>query len=140
MATFALQVLTPEGVFFSGEVDMVILPAEDGELGILANCQPMVVALNDGVLRIKQGEEYLMAVVSDGYSLVEKGGTTVLAQAVEWPEQIDVSRAQAALDRAQRRISNQEVDERTYNLNTSAVQRAKARLRIARNKGDKDPR
>jgi F-type H+-transporting ATPase subunit epsilon len=101
---FQLEIVTPERTFFSDEVEMVIVRGIEGDLAILKNRAPLITPLSIGKLRIfKDGEERIAAVV-EGYVTVGKDKTTIITDAAEWPEEIDVERAQEAKVRAEKRL------------------------------------
>lgn len=99
-----LEIVTPEASIYSDDVDTVVLPGYDGEMGVLPQHAPLVTLLNPGELRIvKGGKTQLMAV---GEGLVEVTGTStrILTDAAVGEESIDEGSVQAALDRAQARL------------------------------------
>lgn len=101
---FLLKIVTPERVFFEGEVDRVIVRGVEGEMAILKNRAPIVTPLAIGKLRIlKDGKESIAAAVG-GYVSVTKEETTIITDSCEWPEEIDVKRAEEAKERAERRL------------------------------------
>lgn len=101
---FMLEIVTPERAFFSGEVDRVIVRGVEGEMAILKNRAPIITPLAIGKIRIlKDGEEKVAAAVS-GYISVEKEKTTIITDSCEWPEEIDIERAEAAKERAEKRL------------------------------------
>ena len=87
--TFNLRIISPTRIFFDGDVDMVEMKTTEGEIGVLAGHIPLTAILEPGVLRIKQEDR-----------------VTVLAESCEWPDEIDVERANEAKERAERRIKS----------------------------------
>ena len=87
MSTFMLQIITPEKVFFEGEVQRVIVRTTEGDVGILAKHEKYVAALPSGPVRItlENGKERLAA-LSGGAVKVSPSQTAILANAVEWAE------------------------------------------------------
>ena len=106
MSTLLLEVVTPERIVYSQQADMVIVKGAEGELGILPNHIPLVTPLKIAPVRVKKsgGQEDLIA-VHGGFIEVRKEKVVVLAEAAELPEEIDVDRARAAKERAERRLS-----------------------------------
>ena len=101
---FQLEIVTPEGTFFSDDVEMLIVRGIEGDLAVLKNREPLITPLSIGKLRIfKDGEERVAAVV-DGYVTVTKDKTTVITDSAEWPEEIDVERALESKERAEKRL------------------------------------
>ncbi len=126
---FYLEIITPERKFFQGEVEMVVVPGLDGELGILKGHVPMVTALDVGMVRIKQNKEWKEAAVSEGFMEVRPDETIILVQAAEWPEEIDVNRALAAKERAEERL-RQRRSMKEFTQSKTSLARALTRLRI----------
>ncbi|UFJ40161.1 F0F1 ATP synthase subunit epsilon [Brevibacillus humidisoli] len=132
MSKMMLEVVTPERVVYSGEVNMVIARGVAGDLGILPNHMPLVTPLKIAPVRVKtEGDKETQIAVSAGFMEVRGDKVTVLAEAAELPEQIDVERARAAQARAEQRLN-----ERHPDLDISraelALQRAKVRLQVTK--------
>lgn len=101
-----LKIVTPEGLFISEEVEMVIGRGIEGDLAILKNRSPITTPLQIGPLRVfKDGNERLASVVS-GYLSALDNEVTVVTDAAEWSDEIDLERAQKAKERAERRLAN----------------------------------
>jgi F-type H+-transporting ATPase subunit epsilon len=79
MSTFHLDLVSPEKLLFSGEVDQVDVPGSEGEFGVLAQHAPMVATLKPGILTIVEGGQRLRVVVFGGFAEVSPQGLTVLA-------------------------------------------------------------
>ena len=108
MATpFKLKILSPDKIFYDGETDGIITRTTVGEAGILANHEPYCAALTIGKLRIHIDGVYKNAAISSGVIRVEHGGDTlILAQSIEWCEDIDVDRATRAKVSAEKRLAD----------------------------------
>lgn len=128
---FHLEVLTPGRVFFEGDVDEVIVPGVEGYEGILADHVPVIISLKEGDLKIKVDNEWKEAVIHAGFAQVEQKKTTIMSDAVEWPEEIDINRAQAAKERAEERL-RQKLSQMEYHRSKAALARAMARLRVTK--------
>ncbi len=132
-ATIELKIITPEKILLGEPVEMLVAPAIDGEIGVLPRHYPLVTGLKVGVLRIKKegNEEWQPVAISDeGLMEVLPDRITILVGAAELPHEIDVERALAAKERAEKRISARE--ERTNIARAeAALQRALNRLRTA---------
>lgn len=128
---FKLMVLTPEREFYNGEAVYVGMDTIAGSIGVLADHVPMVTALTVGTLIIKPDEHTTRtAFHSEGFIEVRHDSVLVMAQACEWPEEIDVRRAEEAEKRAEQRISSPAVDERAMTRSKVALMRAMTRKRI----------
>ncbi|WP_054693590.1 F0F1 ATP synthase subunit epsilon [Syntrophomonas palmitatica] len=129
--TFMVEIVTPEEILFRDEVQFLVAPGTEGELGILRNHAPLVGALKIGVLRYKDqnGTQKKMA-VSGGFMEVVDNVARVLAETAEHGEDIDILRAKAARERAEKRL--QARDETINALRAEmALKRAIARLKAA---------
>ncbi|MFW5632990.1 MAG: ATP synthase F1 subunit epsilon [Acetivibrio ethanolgignens] len=105
---FQVQVICPERVFFTGEADMLELKTTEGDIGILAGHIPLTAVIAPGVMRIMNGGEVKEAALHEGFVEILGDRVIVLAEACEWPEEIDVSRANEAKIRAERRLKGAE--------------------------------
>ncbi len=138
MTGIMLDIVTPEKVVYSEEVDIVIAPGVDGELGILPNHTPLMTTLQAGELRVRRaGEEFSLA-ISGGFLEVRPDRVIVLADAVERDEEIDLARAEEAKRRAQENLSRptSEVDVAQAE---AALSRSIARLRVAEKRRRRRP-
>ena len=121
---FKLRVISPDRIFYEGEAIMLELNTVDGIVGIYKNHMPMTYIIEPGVMRITESEESVKdAALHSGFIQILQEEITVLAEAVEWPDEIDENRAKEAQIRAERRLEMKEA-----NLNT---QRAELALRRA---------
>ena len=110
MATMQLEIITAEQQVFGDDVDLVVAPGIEGELGILAHHAPLMTALQPGEILIrKDGEETYLA-VTGGFLEVMGNKVTILADACERSDEIDEERAQVAVNRATERMASQETD------------------------------
>lgn len=131
--TFKFEVVTPEKVFYSDEVDMVVFNRSDGEMGIMAEHEPMVVAMDIGELRIVKGEEHLTAAVADGFVEITEHGVTAIVDSAEWPEDIDIERANRAMKSAEDRLKALRDNKKMEVLLKASIHRARNRIKIANN-------
>lgn len=132
METIKVSVVTPDGPVYESDVEMVITKAQSGELGILPGHIPMVAPLEIGVVRLfKAGskEEDFVA-VSGGFLEVRTDSVTILAQAAEKAEDIDVERALRAKERAEQRMQSQKAEDIDFRRAELALQRAINRLTV----------
>lgn len=135
---FKLEIVTPEHVELSDEVVSLIAPATEGYMGIMANHAPLVTELEVGELRICWEHVCRYLAISGGFMEVsgpsskhrEGNKVTILADACEGAQEIDVDRAQAAAERAKNRLegSQEGVD---HHRAHAALARATNRLRIS---------
>ncbi len=133
MSTFPLEIVTPDRLFFNDEVERVIVRGTEGDLAILKNRAPLVTPLRIGKIRVfKDGEEKVATCVS-GYIKVTKEKTTIITDACEWPEEIDVERAEEAKERAEERLKDRPKDLDVARAE-AALKRAINRLDVAKYK------
>ena len=131
MTTFHLDIVTPEKTVYSGEIVHFQAPGVDGSFGVLARHQPMLSALGIGRVGFREadGTERVLA-LGGGFANVSTDGATILAEAAEFGDEIDVERACAARDRAQDRLNNRTPDV-DVNRAQAALTRALWRLRVS---------
>ena len=131
MATMRLEIVTAERIVYSEDVDILVAPGIDGELGILPRHAPLLTVLKPGEIRVvKDGEDSLMA-VSGGFLEVLGNKVTILADTAEREDEIDVQRAEEALKRAEERVATAPA-ERDLEKALASMRRSQARLRVAR--------
>ncbi len=130
-STFKLEIATPNRRFFSDEVEMVVLKTPEGEMGILKDHVPMVVAIDIGPIRILKNGEWLEAFLSEGFMEITKENTVILCDTAEWPNEIDINRAKAAKERAEERLQRQ-ISQIEYVRSRTALARAMARLKVTK--------
>ncbi|MBQ5338858.1 MAG: ATP synthase F1 subunit epsilon [Oscillospiraceae bacterium] len=131
MSTFSLQIITPEKIFFEGDVQRVIIRTTEGDVGILAKHEKYVAALPSGPVKItmEDGTERLAA-LSGGAVKVSPSQTAILANAVEWAEDIDVDWAKRSEQDALRRKENSK-DQQELEYAEMKLKRALNRLRVS---------
>ena len=106
MKTFRLLVNTPDRVFYNDDVTMVELSTTEGEIGVYAERIPLTSVLVPCVMNIHVDGDVKKAAVHGGIVEILQDKVTVLAEIAEWPEEIDVNRANEARTRAERRLSS----------------------------------
>jgi len=129
--TYPFEILTLQQLFLREEVRFVIAPGQEGVFEIMANHAPFVFALKPGVLRMRMpdGKDQYVA-IGVGFLVVQKQRTTVMTRSAERPDEIDVSRAQRAKERAEQRLQTRAPDIDLARAQ-AALQRALARLKVA---------
>ena len=130
MATFHLKVLTAERSFFEGDVERLIVRTTDGDVGILPRHINYVAALGIGGMTITQDGSNRLAAVSGGFVEVSPEGTTVLARTCEWADEIDVTRARAAEERAKHLLESKE-NAKQQEVAEIRLKKAVNRIRVA---------
>ena len=131
MATIKLEIVTPERQVFSDDVDVVVAPGIEGELGILPHHTPLMTALKTGELRARKGSEEFLLCIAGGFMEVRQERVIILADTCERAEDIDLARAQEARRRAEQRMSEKYEPGFDAAESEAALHRAMARLAIA---------
>jgi len=101
---FTLRIITPDRVFYENPVKMVEFNTVEGEIGVLPGHIPMTVIIKPGILTITEEEGSKEAALHAGFAEILQNQVTILAEIVEWPEEIDEARAQEAKERAEERL------------------------------------
>ncbi|MDV2886465.1 F0F1 ATP synthase subunit epsilon [Alkalihalophilus pseudofirmus] len=130
MSTIRVNVVTPDGKVYDGDVDMVVVRTIEGELGILPKHIPLVAPLTVGAVRLKKGNSEEQVAVSGGFVEVRPDQVTILAEAAELPSAIDVDRARAAKERAESRLNSTKQDAVDFKRAELALKRAINRLDV----------
>ena len=127
---FKVQIITPDRIFYEGEADFLEFTTLAGEIGVYAKHIPMTTVLAPGAVIIHKGDEEVVAAVHAGFAEVLGDQVTLMAEIAEWPNEIDVNRAEAARNRAEERIANKtaEVDIRRAEF---ALRKALIRIDVA---------
>ncbi|MFH1651438.1 MAG: F0F1 ATP synthase subunit epsilon [Chloroflexota bacterium] len=131
MATIKLDIVTAERAVSSEDVDMVLAPGVEGQLGILPQHTPLMTILQPGELIIRKGDSEQTLVISGGFLEVRPDRVIVLADAAERAEEIDVARAEEAKKRAEERLKQRGLDGVDQIKAEAALRRAMVRLSIA---------
>ncbi|MBR1629192.1 MAG: ATP synthase F1 subunit epsilon [Lachnospiraceae bacterium] len=129
---FAVRIITPERVFYEGEASMIEFTTTEGEIGVYAKHIPLTTVIAPGVLTITEaGDEKKRAGVYSGFAEIRGDKVTLLAEAAEWPDEIDGERAKKAENRARTRL-----EQRPPNLDLVrceiALKKALVRQHLAR--------
>lgn len=129
-----LEVVTPAGAKVDEDVDIVTAPGVGGDFGILANHAPFLSALKIGILSYETGKNRVDMMISGGFCEVSGNKVTFLVESAERGNEIDVERAMAAKERAERRLAGE--GQKLENLNHGraelALQRSIMRLKVAK--------
>ena len=130
MSKFYLKVISSNRIFYEGFCTCLIIPSVDGEKAIMPHHEEVIVAVDNGEMRMQkeEGGEWSYAVLGKGFCMVANNRVTVLADTVERPEEVDANRAKEALERAQERLrQKQSIQE--YHMTQAAMARALTRLK-----------
>ena len=138
MATIRLDIVTAEGAVYSEDVDVVVAPGVEGQLGILPHHAPLMTTLQPGELLVRKGGEEFSLVISGGFLEVRPDRVIVLADAAERSGEIDIARAEEAKRRAQEALSRHpsEVDAAQVE---AALRSSLIRLKVAEKRRKRKP-
>ena len=133
MNTFATQIISSDGVFYFGRLRALVIPAVDGEMGVLPGHEEMIIALKEGILRYKDGKDvWHKAAIGRGTIQFANNRCTIVVDTAEKPEEIDVRRAMEAIKRAEEQLQHA-LSEREYRLMQASLARALTRLKLVEN-------
>ena len=128
MKTFHLQIVTPDGEFFDGQAERVIVRTNNGDVAIMAGHTNYVAVLGIGTAVVVAENERKKAACMSGMLAVTNGEVRVIATAFEWAEQIDKERAKLALERAEAKLADSSLSKEEHEVAELARRRAKLRL------------
>jgi F-type H+-transporting ATPase subunit epsilon len=126
-----LRLVSPSRLLIDEEVDEVTAPGALGEFGVLPNHIAFLTLLAPGELSYKQGATRTRLAIGGGYAEVLNNVMTVLADAAEFAEEIDIVRARRAKEQAEKKINSLNPEEREFALCEAALKRALVRLQVA---------
>lgn len=130
-ASFLLEVVTPNRLVLSQDIEEITAPGVEGEFGVLPGHSPFFTTLKVGELMYRAGKEQWYMTVTWGFVEVLPERVTILAEAAELEQEIDVERAQRAKERAEERLKQLSPEEREFYAAMGALERAINRLTVA---------
>ena len=135
MDTFGLKIIASDKVLYEGRCRKLIIPAPDGEKGILANHENMVIAIVVGTAKVQLAgeDEWKDLAVGSGFAEIVNNRVTLLVDTAERPEDIDVRRAKEQQERAEEQMRQKQSIQEYYHTQASLA-RAMNRLRVAQDK------
>ena len=134
MPTMKLEIITAESSIFSDDVEGLIAPGSQGELGILPQHAALMTALQSGEISIRKQEGDVYMAVSGGFLEMMDNKVVILADSAEKSEDIDENRARAAMARAEERLASAS-DEVDSVRATAALRRSQVRLKVSQRRG-----
>jgi F-type H+-transporting ATPase subunit epsilon len=138
MAGIRLDIVTAERVVYSEEVDIVVAPGIEGQLGILPHHAPLMTILQAGELVVRKGGEESFLAISGGFLEVRPDRVVVLADAAERVEEIDIARAEEAKRRAEERLGKRDMAVDVAQAE-AALRRSLVRLKVAERRRKRTP-
>ena len=135
-----LEIVTPERLAYEDDVDMVLVPGIDGELGVLPNHTPLVSLLGVGELKIRKGGSEEAFAIAGGFLQVRPDKVVVMAETAEIDSDIDLERAQKARAEAEKALEGGFVEGADLSAARAELQRALVRIRVAEHRRREGPR
>jgi F-type H+-transporting ATPase subunit epsilon len=133
--TLLLEIVTPESKTFSDQVDSVVVPGVDGELGILPQHVGLLTEIEPGELRVTQGSKEIRLAVGGGFVEVADDKVSVLTDMAIREDEIDESAAEAAMKRAEEAMKNEKLFGEEHASVKAALQKSLAQLKVKRRRG-----
>lgn len=130
---YLLSIVTPEKVFFEAKIKSLVVPGSEGYLGVLSNHAPLITALKPGRIEFRDADDKVnLMAVSGGFLEVSNNKATIIADAVERGDDIDIDRAQEAYEREKKRLVSSGSTETDIDLPSvrEALERAKNRIKV----------
>lgn len=131
MSTLQVDIVTPDGKVYDGEVNMVRARTVEGEIGVLPRHMPLVSPLKIGVVRLKLEDEDEHVAVAGGFIEVTPDHVTILAEAAERKDSIDYKRAIHAKERAEQQLSEMAENDALLHTAKADLERARNRIEIS---------
>ena len=103
-----LKIVAPERIFYEGDTTFLEFTTTEGDMGIYPQHIPLTAIIAPGILKIHEGDTGNEAALMSGFVQILKDSVTILAESVEWPDEIDANRAKEAEIRARRRINDED--------------------------------
>lgn len=132
MSTLHLDIITPERIIYSDEVEMVVAPGAEGELGILPHHTPLFTQIKPGEIKIKKGgQETFLAVTGGFLDVAPQSKVTILADYAIRSEEIEIARAEEAKKRAEE-LMREKKSKQEFALVEAELRKAILELKVAR--------
>ena len=135
-----LEIVTPERLAYSDEVDAVVLPGSEGELGVLPHHAPLVSTLGVGELRIRKGGNEESFAIVGGFVQVRPDKVVVMAETADLASEIDLGKAEEARREAERALESGYHEGADLSAARAALQQALLRIRVAERRHREGPR
>jgi F-type H+-transporting ATPase subunit epsilon len=132
MATLRLEIVTPESRAYSDDVDMVVVPGVEGEMGILPMHMPLMSQIQPGELIVSKGNQTLHLAVGEGFVEVTEDHVNVLTDMAIEEKQIDEAAAEAAVKRAEEALASHEYGGEEAATVQAALMKSLAQLHVKR--------
>ena len=128
---YKFEVVTPSRIFYTGEVELIVFETQKGQMGVLADHIPMLVANQMGTLKIKTGKETKYAFISEGFIEISSTKVTAVVDLAEWCDEIDLENAKFTKKTAEEELSNPQTDKSIKLELKASIERSNARIKTA---------
>jgi F-type H+-transporting ATPase subunit epsilon len=135
-----LEIVTPERLAYDDQVDSVVLPGAEGELGVLPHHAPLLATLGVGELRVRKGGEEEFFAIAGGFVQVRPDKVVVMAETADMASEIDLEKAQEARREAERALESGYSEGADLSAARAALQQALLRIRLAERRHREGPR
>jgi len=135
MATLKLQIVTPDSISYSDDVNFVIIPGSEGELGILPEHMPLMTQIKPGELKITKGLEEVRLAVGEGFAEVTPERVSILTDMAIKESDIDEKAAEEAIARAEAALKEKHMGDEEVAMTQAILQKSLAQIRVKRRKG-----
>lgn len=132
MATLKLEIVTPEGRAYCDEVDMVVLPGSEGEMGILPQHVPLMTQLVPGELHVRREGRDLWMAVGEGLVEITQEKVSILTDMAIEEKEIDETAAQQAMERAEEAMRNEALGAEEIATVEATIQKSLAQIKVKR--------
>lgn len=133
MNLFKFEVVTPDRKFYESDVQMIVFKTSDGEIGIMANHEPMLIANTAGKLKIKCGSETKYAFISEGIIEVTNEKVRAIVDIAQWLEEIDINEALEDKKMLEEKLKSEKMDLEMRAELIASIERAKGKIRLKNN-------
>lgn len=132
MSQLQVHIVTPEGVRFAQDAEMVTLPGVEGEMGVFANHEPLITRIVPGELVLQTGEERKVLAVGEGFVRISSDRVVLLCDMALYEEEIEEAKVAEAVERAQQALRQKELGEEEQAATAALLARSLAQLKVKR--------
>ena len=128
---FKFEIVTPSRILYSEDVELIVFETERGQVGVMADHIPMLIANQMGTLKIKTAKETKYAFISEGFFEITLDKVTAVVDLMEWCEEIDLENAKFTKKNAEDELSNPKNDKNIKLQLKASIERSNARIKTA---------
>ena len=128
---FKFEVVTPSRILYSDEVELVVFETEKGQMGIMADHIPMLIANKMGILKVQKGKETKYAFISEGFFEIHTNKVDAIVDAAEWYDEIDIEQIKALKKDAEEQLADEKTDKAIQLELKASIERSNARIKVA---------